>query len=221
MRFKFNYRYLIAIFILFLSLIFFAHEMSAMEVINRVILNFDSEESYDNVTVENVDELALEDIKEKDSDIDIGSLRLSKKYCDIPFYKDQKQGICSAFFQQYYGELLVWSSLVSATSINGKFVHENLTYFNGIDISTRPEIEEERAIEIVQGRLSTEKKPELVELVVFPHGSDLDRIYSLSWKIDMPMTHDDRVMTLFIDAISGRTLYDYNRVDYQIGAKGS
>ena len=221
MRFKFNYRYLIAILTLFLSLIFFAHEISAMEIINRAVLIFDSEDSYDEVTVENIDALALEHLEEKDSDIDLGSLRLSKKYCDVPFHKDQKQGICSAFFQQYYDELLVWSSLVSATSINGKFVHENLTYFYGIDISTRPEIEEERAIEIVQGRLSTEKKPELVELVVFPHGSDLDRIYSLSWKIDMPMTHDDRVMTLFIDAISGRTLYDYNRVDYQIGAKGS
>jgi thermolysin len=116
-------------------------------------------------------------------------------------------------FDQYFRGVRVFGADVAEQLNGGQVVSVFGNVYDNIDIDTNPEIEADRAREIVQELAGVEigREP---ELVILPHGSE----YTLTWRV-RAMTGRD-VREYFINAATGSLVFDYSDMQTQASAVG-
>jgi thermolysin len=151
--------------------------------------------------------LSIADVREAATRVDTmrrsGELRLRTRREDLVL-----SGRTHERFDQYFRGVRVFGADVAEQLSGGQVVSVFGNVYDNVDLDTNPEIDADRAREIVQDLSGVEigREP---ELVILPQGKE----YTLTWRV-RAMTGRD-VREYFIDADTGSLVFDYSDMQTQ------
>lgn len=159
-------------------------------------------------------------IKEKD-DVDQYDVKLERLIKEGVFQLSKVQqdtvlpGYAHEHYTQFYKSIKVWGAEIIKHKRNNEVYLMNGNYFNNINVSTKPAIDEKKAVETTKSDSSRNSFKDIhSELVIFPGAGK----YYLTYRITL-FDFGYR-WVYFVNAADGKIIYKYNDIKIE-GAIGT